>query len=336
MVAEPTHPPGGAPDHTTNQASVTTEGGHGEHERRFRAMGTDCHVVVVGPAHLAEAAEAEVRRLEDRWSRFVDTSEVSRLNAARGAPVRVSADTLTLVRRATLAFETTSGWFDPFLGREIVAAGYDRDFDLLEGPEPERPRPVDAAPDAPTEGPPAPRRRDTPPVTIGFDTGTVQLADGVDFDPGGLGKGLGADLVSERLLEWGASGALVNLGGDLRCSGMAPADTWRIDIDDPLDRSRPPVATVELRGGGLCTSTARRRRWRTPSGATAHHLLDPSTGRPASTGPASVTVIAPEAWRAESLAKAVYLAGRHRSMPLLRYHQAGAVVVDLDGTVERL
>ena len=40
-----------------------------------------------------------------------------------------------------------------------------------------------------------------------------------------------------------------------------------------------------------------------------HHLLDPRTGLPGESGVASVTVIAGDAWRAEVLAKAAFLAG---------------------------
>ena len=50
---------------------------------RFRAMGTDCHVIVVdGDASDAEWAGHEVRRLEALWTRFDDSSEISRANAA--------------------------------------------------------------------------------------------------------------------------------------------------------------------------------------------------------------------------------------------------------------
>jgi thiamine biosynthesis lipoprotein len=40
-----------------------------------------------------------------------------------------------------------------------------------------------------------------------------------------------------------------------------------------------------------------------------HHLIDPRTGVPAASGLAAVTVVAGEAWRAEVLAKAAFVAG---------------------------
>ena len=65
-------------------------------ERRFRAMGTDAHVVVHGDPLLAELAEAEIERLERRWSRFRPDSEVSEVNRLAGEWVRVSPETIEL------------------------------------------------------------------------------------------------------------------------------------------------------------------------------------------------------------------------------------------------
>ena len=77
---------------------------------RFRAMGTDVHVAVVGAAaNLLELAEQRIRELERRWSRFLDDSEISTLNHNPGRPVVVSADTFELVTRAVEAWRATGG-----------------------------------------------------------------------------------------------------------------------------------------------------------------------------------------------------------------------------------
>ena len=53
------------------------EPGIDSEQMRFRAMGSDAHVVVVGgPAGLLEIAHARIAQLEQRWSRFIDSSEV--------------------------------------------------------------------------------------------------------------------------------------------------------------------------------------------------------------------------------------------------------------------
>ena len=82
---------------------------HTVDERRFRAMGSDAHVIVVGhpddhdhdvdhdddhavPAEpLADRAVARIAELEARWSRFLPDSEISEVNRRAGETVAVSA-----------------------------------------------------------------------------------------------------------------------------------------------------------------------------------------------------------------------------------------------------
>ena len=308
--------------------------GPARHERWFGAMGTVGHVIVLGGSEAdLLAAEDRVRRLEARWSRFVGSSEVSCLNAAGGDPVVVSAETIALVRRATEARYRCRGWFNPFLARELAAAGYDRDFELLAPAAAAAPGP--AAPTTASAG----GGPDTGPAPVLVDRrhDTVQLLGGVGFDPGGIGKGLAADMVSSWLVqERGVAGALVNVGGDLRAHGAVPPDGWSVGIDDPFDPTRPPVATVRLSSCAMCTSTPLKRRWKAPDGSEANHVIDPRTRRPAVIEVASVTVNAPDAWLAEALATAVMLAGPEVGTALLRSAQASALVVGLDGRLGRL
>ncbi len=297
-------------------------------------MGTDCHVILHGADdQLLEVAEAEVRRLEELWSRFRPDSEVSRLNDRSGQSVAVSAETITLVCRALRAHRLTGGWFDPFMARTIADLGYDRDFLHLIG--------VEAAPvgqGSYSLGDGATLRRAAPAdeVVIDREARTVRLPTGFGLDPGGIGKGLAADLVSATALAAGARGALVNLGGDLRCRGEHPGDGWTITISDPVG-DRPALDEwVRITEGAVATSTPLKRRWIAPDGSAAHHLLHPATGRPVDIEVASVTVIAPSGWLAEALSKALLIGGPELGSALMKLHRAAGVVVTLDGSVHRL
>ena len=99
------------------------------HVDRFAAMGTTVEVTVVGGApSLLTIARGRIRDLELRWSRFLPDSEVSRLNAAGGAPVRVSPETVTLLTAARDAALLTDGRFDPLLLDAVEAIGYRETF----------------------------------------------------------------------------------------------------------------------------------------------------------------------------------------------------------------
>jgi thiamine biosynthesis lipoprotein len=132
----------------------------------------------------------------------------------------------------------------------------------------------------------------------------------------------------------GVTGVLVNLGGDLRARGDAPPPHgWVVDVDDPLETGRTGV--LAFGEGAIATSTKLRRAW-TRGERTLHHLIDPRTGEPADSGLASVTVVAGEAWRAEVLAKAAFVAGRDEGRLLVERAGATGLFVTDDGDVEEL
>ena len=136
--------------------------------------------------------------------------------------------------------------------------------------------------------------------------GTITVPPGTTLDPGGIGKGLAADLVSAELIERGARGVLVNVGGDLRVRGEAPnGASWDVSIEHPI---QPGVELVRigLVDGAVATTSRAKRCWQTAAGA-AHHIIDPRTGRPATSSHVAVTVVAREAWWAEVVAKAIFV-----------------------------
>jgi thiamine biosynthesis lipoprotein len=284
-------------------------------ERRFRAMGSDAHVVVVGgPRSLALEAQRRIADLERRWSRFDPQSEVSTLNRDAGLPVVVSPETLELVERAIGAWRLTHGRFDPTVLGSVVRAGYDRSFEQVVAD----PRDGASALETGTGG-------------IDVIANTVRLSAHTGFDPGGIGKGLAADIVTDELLAEGASGVCVNLGGDVRVAGPNPAGgAWTVSVDHP--GYAQPLTRVGLSRGAVATSTTLRRAWRV-DGEDRHHLIDPATGLPARRDLAFVTVIAGHAWMAEVLAKAVLLHGSPRPFAVLAGNGAAALAIDDEGGV---
>jgi thiamine biosynthesis lipoprotein len=280
---------------------------------RFRAMGSACHVIVVGgPAAALASARDRIRDLDERWSRFRSTSEVTRLTEQAGTAVKVSAETRLLVERAIEAWRASGGAFDPTLLGAVLRAGYTRSLDL---------GPITA--------------RGTSTLLTGctdivVDGEEVCLPPGTGFDPGGVGKGLCADLVVDELLAAGAEGACVNMGGDLRVAGTAPdGRAWTVAVEHPW--RRPPLALLGLDAGAVATSTTLRRAW-SVDGQALHHLIDPATDQPSTSDLTLATVVTGEAWMAEVLAKTVLLRGRNRAFDVLDGN-CEAIVVDHAGRI---
>jgi thiamine biosynthesis lipoprotein len=286
-------------------------------EATFRAMGSDAHLIVVGAdaEALLTTASDRIDDLERRWSRFLPDSEISRANRNAGRSVVVSPETVELVRRAVEAWRLTGAAFDPLVLPDVVAAGYDRSFDEIveRGPTAPAPRAVTACTD------------------IEIDGDRITIPAGAGFDPGGIGKGLAADIVTTELRAAGAAGTCVNLGGDLRVDGVPPdGAAWTVAVEhQAVDR---PVVLLGLAAGAVATSTTLRRRW-TIDGVERHHLVDPQTGAPSTSDLAHVTVVAAHAWVAEVLAKAVLLRGSPHQFDLLGGTGAEALAVDRDGVI---
>lgn len=279
-------------------------------------MGSDVELLVLGDAALLDVAQRRIAELERRWSRFVDDSEISALNRRAGSPVEVSDDTIELVTLAQEAWRVTGALFEPLVLGAVLRAGYTSSFETMadEVPAGRSALALVACTDIVIEG------------------NTVTLPGGTGFDPGGIGKGLTADLVLADLLAAGAAGACVNMGGDVRAGGVAPDGEvgWTIGVEHPW--SAEPVARLGIGDGAVATSTTLRRRWRV-AGVERHHLIDPRTGEPAVTPINLVTVIAATAWGAEVLAKAVLLRGAHHPLDIVEGTGAEALYVTEEGDV---
>jgi thiamine biosynthesis lipoprotein len=293
----------------------------------FNCFGTTCTVIVEGPgptgrsaADAVAAARHSLLGWHQRFSRFIATSELSRLNADPRPEVPVSILMGRFVEAVAGAAEQTAGLVDGTLLREIETAGYRRDLG--------RALPLPLALRL------APRRRAARPSRDGswrrlaFDrsAGVVRRPPGVAIDSGGLAKGLFADVLSGMLDEHAAYA--IDCAGDLRLGGAAGL-ARTVEVQSPFDGA--VLHAFALVEGGVATSGIGRRSWIDARGTPAHHLLDPATGRPAFTGVVQATALAPTALEAEIRAKAAVLTGAAGARAWL---PDGGVIVADDGGFE--
>lgn len=268
---------------------------------RTRAMATEVTVHGVGASAPTVAAAARALELfgdvETACTRFDARSPLMRVNAVPDRWHDVPAVLFRALGEAYRAHQRTKGRFDPRVFQDLVGLGYDRSLDFAHGPV-ETPRGGNGS--RRPLGPWRPRFRGGPRPRVHVGARPVDL--------GGIGKGLALRWAAGRLREE-AEEFLIDAGGDIACRGGGPeGDGWRVAVEDPRGGSRP-VAVVALRDGACATSSIRLRRWRC-GGRSAHHLVDPRTGRPGGAGLLAVTVVAPDPAEAEVSTKALFLAGR--------------------------
>ncbi len=280
-------------------------------------MASAAQVILVDPAPGAEEyARGRLAELERRWSRFDPGSDVSRLNATPGALVMVSVDTVALLTAMRHASQETGGRYDPTLLAAINAAGYATSIDGSNR-------------SSSTVGR-ARRRCSIADVAVDPITSAVMVPAGLGLDPGGIGKGLAADMVVAELIGRGTRGALVGVGGDLAAAGTPPTELgWQVAVDDPLDVSRE-LARFTFDVGGVATSSTVSRTW-LQGDRPRHHVIDPATRTCATTDLAAVTVIARAGWEAETHATAALLLGSGGALDYLNDHQLDGMATTLDG-----
>jgi thiamine biosynthesis lipoprotein len=269
---------------------------------------------------LADGVHSRIEAVEATLSRFRPGSELSALNRDPRSAVPASP----LLRRAVLAAlwaaGRSGGLVDATLLGELERAGYRESWD------PARRADLGAAlAAAPPRRPAAPARRRID-ERIGLDAHErIVRAPGVRLDPGGIAKGMAADIAAAALPA-GVRYA-ISCCGDVAVGGEEP---WELAVLSARDDHE--VHRLRVRAGGVATSGIGARVWRRDDGTYAHHVLDPATGRPAWTGLVAATAVAGSALEAEVLAKAALLSGPLGARRLLR--RRGGVLQHDDGRVE--
>lgn len=300
-----------------------------EHERRFELFGSRVRLLIGAPIRpglpspeaIGLQLEGFLRVLHRRLTRFDPDSELCALNASPAGACRVSSILAAAVDAAVWAAQHSQGLIDPTLVGELERAGYATSRAKAE------PGPIEAAlAEAPGRRPARPdslaRWRS---ISVDTIARMVRRPPGTRIDTGGTGKGLAADLASERLS--GYATHVVDAGGDLRLGGERPLER-AVRIEHPLHSGLAHEFLLDL--GAVATSGVKTRVWRNQNGF-AHHLLDPSTGEPAWTGVIQATALAETALQAETLAKMAFLSGPSRAATILS-ERGGLIVLD-DGTV---
>jgi thiamine biosynthesis lipoprotein len=146
----------------------------------------------------------------------------------------------------------------------------------------------------------------------------------VQLDFNGIAQGHSVDVIARFLSERGIVNYLVEIGGEVRTSGVSYKNqAWRLGIDKPVEGSKPGEQELQLivalQGESLATSGSYRKFYE-KDGMKYSHTIDPYTGYPVQHSLISVSVIAPTCAEADAYATAFMVMGTTNALAFISAH----------------
>jgi len=285
----------------------------------FNAMGGPCALRITGAEthildYAARKAVEEVRRIEQKYSRYLPESWVSRVNneAGTGKLLEVDEETSYLLDFADNLHRHSDGCFD------ITSGVLSRAWNFRKGLIPSREQ-INAL---------------LPLVNwkmVCRQQGLIALIrKGMEIDFGGIGKEYAADRACACLRNEGVSHGYINLAGDISLVGPQPDGAgWILGIRDPR-RDNAMMKVMELGEGALATS-GNYERYVDCSGIRYGHVLDARTGWPVNNWQ-SISVVGPSCTAAGAVCTLAMMAG-DATLPFLRDQGLPFVALDSQGAV---
>lgn len=301
-------------------------------------MGTTATLKVFGERDLLAPALADARERMDRVNQRMSTwnpdSELSRFNTDGQPALRLSQSTLEVLAFGQELSAKTGGAFDvtvlPLVrlwqasakggaeptDEQIAATLADVGYTLIDLRQVGGETRPDGGPGLAVRG-------------------GKRLRPGVQITLDAIAKGYAVDEAVEAMKRKGATGGLVEIGGDLRCFATGPQrERFRVHVQSPWAQGERLMTLRMPAAGGdfaVCTS-GNYRRYFEIAGRRYSHIIDPRTGRPADAVP-SVTVIAPTCMSADGWATALSVLGVEEGLALVE-QQEGVEAMMVTGTRE--
>jgi FAD:protein FMN transferase len=283
---------------------------------------------------LAEGIQRCLDQVDAQMSTWKADSDLTRFNQApAGRWQELPPECFRVLEYALQVARQSDGAYDPTAGALVDAWGF--------GPARHYADPGFGLPDASQL---AAARACTGWRRIELDPPSLRARQpgGVRVDLSAVAKGFAVDQVARWLGANGITSHLVEVGGELRGTGVRPGgQPWWVALEAPLPHcGGPPPATqtlLALHGLSVATSGDYRRAFGR-DGQHFCHTIDPGSGRPIAHGLASVSVVHRECMVADAQSTALTVMGLARGLAHARRHRLAALFVQrtAEGFEERL
>ncbi|QDE32201.1 MULTISPECIES: FAD:protein FMN transferase [Shewanella] len=284
-------------------------------------MGTTYHIKVVPNEKLPEPQllQAEIDMalevVNDQMSTYRPDSELSKFNQLQiQQRVKVSADTIKVIKEGMRLYKETDGALDITLGPVVNLWGF--------GPDK---RPI-------TE--PSQAQIDAAKSKMGINelsiSGHSLIKHNADLyiDLSSIAKGFGVDKIAAILDKYHASGYLVEIGGELNVKGTkADHSPWRVAVEQPTSEGQVVQQVIEPGTMSLATSGDYRNFYQ-ENGERFSHLIDPRSGYPIKHKLASATVLNSSCMTADGYATAMMVLGTEASLALAKEKHLAIMLIE--------
>jgi thiamine biosynthesis lipoprotein len=260
-----------------------------------------------------ENAISEISRIEQLLTTFKPDSQTNLINDNAGIkPVRVDKEVFDLIQRSLKISNLTQGAFDITYG-SIDKSLWNFDTKMTSLPDKETAKNMV-------------KLIDYQKVILNQDNNSVFLKEeGMRIGFGGIGKGYAAEMAKQLMIKEGVKSGVVNASGDLTTWGNQPdGKQWTIGIADPNHKNKT-FSSLNISNMAVATS-GDYEKFVMIGGKRYSHTINPKTGLPI-TGIKSVTIIAPNAELADSLATPVTVMGVKVGLDLINQIKGIACVI---------
>lgn len=282
-------------------------------------MGTEFSVYLwhddpVAGQQAVDAIFAEVARLDQLMSTYVEESQISAINRnAADDPVEVGDELYELILRSLDISLLTRGAFD------ITYDSVGQHYDFREGTRPDETTIAEEI-----------QRIDYRLVEANRDNRTIKfLQPGVRINLGGIAKGYAVEQGIVIARRHGVRNARVTGGGDTRLLGDRLGQPWMVGVQNPRNAEEVAV-TIPLEDEAISTS-GDYERFFIEDGERYHHIIVPSSGTPAG-DVHSTTIIGPDAVMTDALSTSVFIMGVDQGLRLIStLPDYEGIVIDAEG-----
>lgn len=265
------------------------------------ALGTIITIETNSSIEIINKCFIEINRIEKKYSRFLDSSFLSKLNKNLNKEIILDRETLNMFKSIKEVENITNNYFDITIKSDLEKLGYDKNLSLKKK-----------------------FNFNFLKQNKRYQINNNKIILSKEIDLGGFGKGYAILKVKEILDKNKISYYFINAGGDIFIKSTKKE---KIALENPKKKDFV-FGEVELDNESICSSSSNRRMW----GKNLHHLINPFTRKPQN-NINSVFVIHKDPQIADSLCTGLFVMGFDKAITCVKENNLQALLISKEDKI---